>query len=72
MIGIKNRKPFVLFLDILDFKLVAVDGKKPYGAPYYIRFDSKGRVFRKSKVETGGFWERMPKAEVDMWFRGRK
>lgn len=61
---VKARQPFGLFLDIMDFKCVAVDGKDVReGEDLYIRIDSHGRIFRKSK-DTNGLWERIPNEEI--------
>lgn len=54
----KKRVTAKLFLNILDFKLIAVDGQK-VKEPYFLRLDSHGRVFKKSREETGGLWERV-------------
>ncbi len=68
----KARKPFGLFLDIMDFKCVAIDGKEHESDdPLYVRFDSHGRIFRKSK-DTNGVWERIPNEELAKWFREYK
>ncbi len=53
----KSRQPFGLFLDIMDYKLVAVDGKpsRDDGPGAYIRLDSHGRIFVKTE-ETNNLW----------------
>ena len=58
---VRARKPFGLFMDILDFRLMAVDGKpvKEGETKSFVRLDSKGRVFVKSE-STDGLWERIP------------
>lgn len=58
---VRARKPFGLFMDILDFRLMAVDGKpvKEGETNSFVRLDSKGRVFVKSE-STDGLWERIP------------
>lgn len=70
---VKARQPFGLFLDILDFKCVAVDGQDRTDDPdpMYMRFDSHGRIFRKCK-DTNGCWERIPYDEISKWFHGLK
>ncbi len=53
----KSREPFGLFLDIMDYKLVAVDGKpsRDDGPGAYIRLDSHGRIFVKTEA-TNNLW----------------
>ncbi len=53
----KSRQPFGLFLDIMDYKLVAVDGKpsRDDGPGSYIRLDSHGRIFVKTEG-TNNLW----------------
>jgi hypothetical protein len=64
---VESRKPFGLFLDIMDFKCVAVDGKPCNDeAPFYLRFDSHGRMFRKSK-DTNDVWELVPREDLVKW-----
>lgn len=65
---VRARRPFGLCMDILDFQIIAVDGKpaKEDEKDFFVRLDSKGRVFMKCK-ETGGLWERIlwPPAKKD-------
>ncbi len=58
---VRARKPFGLFLNILDFKLTRIDGKpviEKDGNEMWLRLDSKGRIFRKSP-ETNNLWEKI-------------
>lgn len=67
----KARKPFGLFLDIMDFQCVAIDGKPYENEPFYIRLDSHGRIFKKGK-DTNGVWERIPDSEISKYIREYK
>ena len=58
------RNPFRLFMDIIDFRCVAVDGEPCVDDDLHVRFDSHGRVFTKSRV-TNGLWTKCPKADVE-------
>ena len=53
----KSRQPFGLFLDIMDYKVVAVDGEpsREDGPGAYIRLDSHGRIFVKTET-TNNLW----------------
>lgn len=69
---VRARKPFGLFVDILDFQLVAMDGKPVCEGDkdLFIRLDSKGKLFVKSK-DTGGLWQRIPCAPIQ-WHPAQK
>jgi len=57
---VRARKPFGLCYDILDFQIIAVDGKPAEEGQkdFFVRLDSKGKVFVKNE-DTGGMWERV-------------
>ncbi len=63
----KSRQPFGLFLDIMDYKLVAVDGKPSQddGPGAYIRLDSHGRMFVKTDV-TNNLWVKVGVLPTDI------
>ena len=65
---VRARKPFGLFLNILDFKLARIDGKpviEDSGKEMWIRLDSNGRIFRKSP-ETNNLWEKVERIS-EIW-----
>ncbi len=66
----KSRQPFGLFLDIMDYKLVAVDGKpsRDDGPGAFIRLDSHGRMFVKTEM-TNNLWEKVGVLPKDLLVR---